>query len=226
MTAEFEDNADSVEGLTAQTDVLNRLLERERDNVSELRDALSYAATKHGEASKEAMDYQAALYRAEAQLTKTKNTIEKLNEKIIEQGYGLSELDEKSKVLSAEMEKLDAAYVDSADSTEALIAKNNLLGRNLELEKQKVDKLKNSLIDATKRYGENSTEAMEYQAALYKAEAAAIKTENAIKKNTDALKTQNDVLSLAKDELGGVGDIADNLAGKFGINLPDNLKRP
>lgn len=225
MTAEFEDNADSVEGLTAQTDVLNRLLERERDNVSELRDALSYAATKHGEASKEAMDYQAALYRAEAQLTKTKNTIEKLNEKIIEQGYGLSELDEKSKVLSAEMEKLDAAYVDSADSTEALIAKNNLLGRNLELEKQKVDKLKNSLIDATKRYGENSTEAMEYQAALYKAEAAAIKTENAIKKNTDALKTQNDVLSLAKDELGGVGDIADNLAGKFGINLPDNLKK-
>ena len=41
VTAEFEDNADSVEGLTAQTDVLNRRLERERDKVSALRDALS-----------------------------------------------------------------------------------------------------------------------------------------------------------------------------------------
>ena len=225
VTAEFEDNADSVEGLTAQTDVLNRRLESERDKVSALRDALSYAVRTHGEASKEAMDYQAALYKAEAQLTKTKNTIEKLNEKISEQGYGISELDEKFKVLSAEMEKLDAAYADSSDSAEALKAKNNLLGRSLELQKQKVDKLKNALVDATKRYGENSTEAMEYKVALYKAEAAATKTENAIKKNTDALETQNDVLSLAKDELGGVGDIADKLAGKFGITLPDNLKK-
>lgn len=89
VTAEFEDNADSVEGLTAQTDVLNRRLERERDKVSALRDALSYAVTKHGEASKEALDYQAALYRAEAQVSKTESAIRRNTEALTQQDEAL-----------------------------------------------------------------------------------------------------------------------------------------
>ena len=110
MTAEFEDNADSVEGLTAQTDVLNRRLERERDKVSALRDALSYAVTKHGEASKEAMDYQAALYRAEAQVSKTENAIRRNTEALTQQDDALEDAAEEMTGAGDVAEKLAGKF--------------------------------------------------------------------------------------------------------------------
>lgn len=110
VTAEFEDNADSVEGLTAQTDVLNRRLERERDKVSALRDALSYAVTKHGEASKEAMDYQAALYRAEAQVSKTENAIRRNTEALTQQDDALEDAAEEMTGAGDVAEKLAGKF--------------------------------------------------------------------------------------------------------------------
>ena len=110
MTAEFEDNADSVEGLTAQTDVLNRRLERERDKVSALRDALSYAVTKHGEASKEAMDYQAALYRAEAQVSKTENAIRRNTDALTQQDEALEDAAEEMTGAGDVAEKLAGKF--------------------------------------------------------------------------------------------------------------------
>lgn len=80
VTAEFYANADSMEALEAQTDVLNRKLISEKDRVAELQEALSYAVKTHGEASKEAMDYQASLYKAEAAVAKTTQAIARNNE--------------------------------------------------------------------------------------------------------------------------------------------------
>lgn len=123
------------------------------------------------------------------------------------------------------MQKVTAEFEDNADSVEGLTAQTDVLNRRLESEKEKVSALKDALGYAVTTHGEASKEAMEYQAALYKAEAAVVKTENSIKKNTDALENQNDVLDDSSEKMTGAGNIAEELADKFGITLPDNLKK-
>lgn len=123
------------------------------------------------------------------------------------------------------MQKVTAEFEDNADSVEGLTAQTDVLNRRLESEKEKVSALKDALGYAVTTHGEASKEAMEYQAALYKAEAAVVKTENSIKKNTDALENQNGVLDDSSEKMTGAGNIAEELADKFGITLPDNLKK-
>ena len=120
---------------------------------------------------------------------------------------------------------MTAEFEDNADSVEGLTAQTDVLNRRLESEKEKVSALKDALGYAVTTHGEASKEAMEYQAALYKAEAAVVKTENSIKKNTDALENQNGVLDDSSEKMTGAGNIAEELADKFGITLPDNLKK-
>lgn len=144
-----------------------------------------------------------------------------------EQQYknAITEINRGIGVLKAEMQKVTAEFEDNADSVEGLTAQTDVLNRRLESEKEKVSALKDALGYAVTTHGEASKEAMEYQAALYKAEAAVVKTENSIKKNTDALENQNDVLDDSSEKMTGAGNIAEELADKFGITLPDNLKK-
>ena len=123
------------------------------------------------------------------------------------------------------MQKVTAEFEDNADSVEGLTAQTDVLNRRLESEKDKVSALRDALSYAVRTHGEASKEAMDYQAALYKAEAQVSKTESAIRHNTDALTQQDEALEDAAEEMTGAGDVAEKLAGKFGITLPDNLKK-
>ena len=128
-------------------------------------------------------------------------------------------------MLKAEMKKVTAEFEDNADSVEGLTAQTDVLNRRLESERDKVSALRDALSYAVTKHGEASKEAMDYQAALYRAEAQVSKTENAIRRNTEALTQQDEALEDAAEEMTGAGDVAEKLAGKFGITLPDNLKK-
>ena len=128
-------------------------------------------------------------------------------------------------MLKAEMQKVTAEFEDNADSVEGLTAQTDVLNRRLESEKDKVSALRDALSYAVRTHGEASKEAMDYQAALYKAEAQVSKTESAIRRNTEALTQQDEALEDAAEEMTGAGDVAEKLAGKFGITIPDNLKK-
>lgn len=128
-------------------------------------------------------------------------------------------------VLNAEMKKVAAEFEANADSMEGLTAQTDVLNRRLESEKDKVSALRDALSYAVRTHGEASKEAMDYQAALYKAEAQVSKTESAIRRNTEALTQQDEALEDAAEEMTGAGDVAEKLAGKFGITIPDNLKK-
>ena len=144
-----------------------------------------------------------------------------------EQQYknAITEINRGIGVLKAEMQKVTAEFEDNADSVEGLTAQTDVLNRRLESEKDKVSALRDALSYAVRTHGEASKEAMDYQAALYKAEAQVSKTESAIRRNTEALTQQDEALEDAAEEMTGAGDVAEKLAGKFGITLPDNLKK-
>lgn len=144
-----------------------------------------------------------------------------------EQQYknAITEINRGIGVLKAEMQKVTAEFEDNADSVEGLTAQTDVLNRRLESERDKVSALRDALSYAVRTHGEASKEAMDYQAALYKAEAQVSKTESAIRRNTEALTQQDEALEDAAEEMTGAGDVAEKLAGKFGITIPDNLKK-
>ena len=144
-----------------------------------------------------------------------------------EQQYknAITEINRGIGVLKAEMQKVTAEFEDNADSVEGLTAQTDVLNRRLESERDKVSALRDALSYAVRTHGEASKEAMDYQAALYKAEAQVSKTESAIRRNTEALTQQDEALEDAAEEMTGAGAVAEKLAGKFGITLPDNLKK-
>jgi len=84
VTAEYQDNANSVEALTAKGDVLKRTLDTQQEKVEELRKALQASVEAYGEADKETQKWQKQLNDAEAAVYNTEHAIRENNEALEE----------------------------------------------------------------------------------------------------------------------------------------------
>lgn len=82
----YAQNADSVESLAAQNDVLERKILSQTDKIEYLRAALKQSAEKYGEADKRTMSWQQSLNNAEAELNNLNNKLDENKEKIAESG--------------------------------------------------------------------------------------------------------------------------------------------
>ena len=129
----------------------------------------------------------------------------------------LSELSADNKTLASEMRKLQAEYKGNTESTEYLTKAGELLERKLLQQQDKVAKLREAVSFAAKEYGEASERTQYYIQQLNNAEAAEFDLQHAIEENTAALNGEN-------QEMVGLGDTVDQLAGKLGINLPQGAK--
>lgn len=129
----------------------------------------------------------------------------------------LSELNQGNKVLASEMKKLQAEYKGNADSTEYLTKKGDLLQRQLQQQRDKINTLKEALQKSAEKYGEADKRTQDWIVKLNNAEAAEFDLQHAIEENSAALNGQN-------GEMQGLGDTVDALASKLGINLPNGAK--
>ena len=129
----------------------------------------------------------------------------------------LSELSAGNKTLASEMRKLQAEYKGNTESTEYLTKAGELLERKLLQQQDKVAKLREAVAFAAKEYGEASERTQYYIQQLNNAEAAEFDLQHAIEENNEALTGQN-------EQMVGLGDTVDQLAGKLGINLPQGAK--
>ena len=82
VAEKFSGQENSIEGLTAKHDVLQRTLYTERDKVEELRKALNNAADSFGESDKRTMEWQTKLNKAEAELIRTEKAVKDTEEQI------------------------------------------------------------------------------------------------------------------------------------------------
>lgn len=137
----------------------------------------------------------------------------------------LSELNNGNRVLASEMRKLQAQYKDNEGSTEALTAKGELLERQLLQQKDKVAQLRAAMENAARQSGEASAATQAWAVKLNDAEAAQFNLEHAIEENNKALQDSQEQLKDESTSLAGVGDTVDDLAGKFGVKLPEGLKK-
>lgn len=77
VSAQFADNADSVEALTAKQDVLTRQISSQQEKIETLRAALQQSADAYGESDTRTMKWQTSLNNAEADLAKLNNALNK-----------------------------------------------------------------------------------------------------------------------------------------------------
>lgn len=82
----YAKNADSVESLGAQNDVLERKILSQTEKIEYLKAALQQSAEKYGESDKRTMQWQTSLNNAEAELNNLNNKLDENKEKIEESG--------------------------------------------------------------------------------------------------------------------------------------------
>lgn len=130
----------------------------------------------------------------------------------------ISDIGSKMQVLDSEMRKVSATYAKNADSTEALRAKNEILAKKIEEQTNKINYMREALKKAAEQYGEADARTLKWQTSLNNAEAELARLNNAVADN-------NEKMQESEKETGNLGDITEKLTQKFGISLPDGMKK-
>lgn len=135
----------------------------------------------------------------------------------------ISNINSDMKVLGSEMKKVSAEFADNKDSVDALTAKDEVLNKQLDMQKEKVEALKKALENAKEQYPDNTKKINDWQASLNNAEADLSKLESELKNNKEAMeKAKNPTDDLGK-EVKDLGKNADD-AGKKTLSLSDIIK--
>ena len=129
----------------------------------------------------------------------------------------ISEIGSGMNVLNSEMHKVQSAYAQNADSVEALSAKNDVLGRKISTQTEKIEYLRAALQQSAEKYGEADKRTMQWQTSLNNAEAELNNLNNQLDENKQKIADSG-------KEMGNLGDVVNGLTSKLGIQLPDGMK--
>lgn len=129
----------------------------------------------------------------------------------------ISEIGSGMKVLDSEMRKVSSAYAQNADSVEALNAKNDVLGRKISTQTEKIEYLRAALQQSAEKYGEADKRTMQWQTSLNNAEAELNNLNNQLDENKQKIADSG-------KEMENLGDVVNGLTSKLGIQLPDGMK--
>ncbi len=165
----------------------------------------------------------------------------------------LAEINSGLRVLKSELNLASEQFKDNAGSVDALSKKNDILERSILTQQEKIEKLKEALQYAGKEYGESSEKTNGWKIALNNAEAELAKMQGELDANTDALKKMTspldkvrsafaatkeqgggvkealanlkDEFTLSTDSANGLGTALTDIAGHFGIQLPESASK-
>lgn len=134
----------------------------------------------------------------------------------------LSEINRSFKVLGSEMKVVTSQFDKNDNSVQALTTRNQVLNKEIEAQKQKIETLRSALANASESFGENDRRTQQWQIQLNNATAALNDMERELDRNNaaldDAEREMDDVADSADDmseELDDAGDSAEKNKGKF-----------
>lgn len=142
----------------------------------------------------------------------------------------ISGINSEMKVLKSEMKLVSERYAENAESSEALAAKGEVLEKQLESQRQKVNTYKKALEEARSATDVNQKAVNDWQVSLNNAERELIALERQLDENNDALdkatKETREYDEAQEDAIEGgatLGDALDGLASKFGVEIPGGI---
>ena len=142
----------------------------------------------------------------------------------------LAEINQSFKVLGSEMKVVQSQFDKNDSSVEALTARNQVLNKGIEAQKQKIETLRAALANASESFGENDRRTQNWQIQLNNATATLNNMERELADNESAINALGNEMDDAgesaddlSDGIDDAGDAADDSEGKFS-NLGSTLK--
>ena len=99
----------------------------------------------------------------------------------------LSEINQNLKVLGSEMKLVSSQFDKNDKSVDALTAQNQVLSKEIDEQKNKIELLKQALDNASTSFGENDRRTQQWQIKLNNAQATLNDLEKELKGNNDTL---------------------------------------
>ncbi len=134
----------------------------------------------------------------------------------------LNEINQSFKVLGSEMKLVSSQFDKNDKSVQALSARNSVLNKEIEAQKQKIDTLRAALQNASDSFGETDRRTQNWQIQLNNAEAALNDMERELSDNNTALEEANanygragDALEDMDSEMDDVTDSADDMGDEI-----------
>ena len=112
----------------------------------------------------------------------------------------LSDINQAYKVLGSEMKLIASEFDKNDNSLEALTARNKVLNKEIDAQKQKIETLRAALQNATESFGENDRRTQAWQIQLNNAQAALNGMERELEDNNKALENAENGFDDAGDE--------------------------
>lgn len=112
----------------------------------------------------------------------------------------LAEINNSFRVLGSEMKLVDSQFDKNDKSAEALTARNQVLNKEIEQQKQKIETLRSALANAAESFGENDRRTQSWQIQLNNAQAALNGMERELNSNNTALGKAGKGFAEAGDE--------------------------
>lgn len=134
----------------------------------------------------------------------------------------LADINQSFKVLGSEMKLVESSFDKNENSVESLTSKNQVLTRQIDAQKDKIETLRRALENASKSFGENDRRTQQWAVQLNNAQAELNDMERELKGNEKALDGVADEFDDAEKQADQFGDevkksanTADDAGGKF-----------
>ncbi|GHU76981.1 hypothetical protein FACS1894188_10380 [Clostridia bacterium] len=127
----------------------------------------------------------------------------------------LSDINQEFRVLGSEMRLVSSEFGKNDRSVEALTARNEVLNKSIDSQKDKITTLEQALENAKNSFGENDRRTQAWAVQLNNARADLNNLEREVEENTHAMDEATDSTDDLGDELEETADIADKSGGKF-----------
>ena len=111
------------------------------------------------------------------------------------------------KVMASEMQIVTATYGANDKSVQSLSERNQILNKQIDAQKEKIDVLKDALETSKTETGENSATTQKWQVELNKATAQLVSMEKEVKTNEETMKQSSDA---TEDNANSVKDLGED----------------
>ena len=126
----------------------------------------------------------------------------------------LADINQSFKVLGSEMKVVQSQFDKNDDSVEALTARNQVLGKEIDTQKKKIETLRKALENASTSFGENDRRTQQWQIQLNNAQAALNNMERELDQNQRVIDSMGDEMRDAAQQTDKFGDEIDDAADK------------
>ena len=126
----------------------------------------------------------------------------------------LADINQSFRVLGSEMKVVQSQFDKNDDSVEALTARNQVLGKEIDAQKKKIETLRKALENASTSFGENDRRTQQWQIQLNNAQAALNNMERELDQNQRAIDSMGDEMGDAAQQTDKFGDEIEDAADK------------